>query len=984
MGGILAWLIIVVLLGVLWRRLRHIGELSTRLDILQNKINDLEKLFNTRLGTALNVPVSPGSGPAEAPAVGETPSSAPLASETPVPQEIIVPPDVHPEQEPAPSMESKVPPWRSSLLAPNWERFMGVKLLAWVGGLAMFLGLAFFVKYSFEHFITSEMRVAIGFMAGAGLLAGGFVMSRRNYAVLGHTLSATGIVVLYVSTFAAHGLYHFVGFAPAFALMILITCTAFLLAVRQDAQVVAVLGLLGGFLTPILLSTGQDNPLGLFGYIALLDAGLATIVRRKPWTHLVLLAAICTLVMQGAWVIKFFAVEKAFTAMGIFLSMEALFLAAFFLIQKRGKEDIHVTRAAFLEALAPLIFAFYLLSFPALGRQPWMIFTFVLLADLGLLSLALWRPQLSVAYLIGGLMFFLLLTLWTLFYLTNPLLNWALGWYLVFAVLHSLFPIILERFRPGAMIGRWVLLFPGLAFVLVLLSILLLPEIAFTVWLLVFLLNVLVFGLTLMMGSIQILLGALVLTIVAMALWVSHLPVASAELPTLLIVIGGFALLFFAAGVIAMQRLKAPAAPKGKWSGAFYRAVPDLLAQVPALSALLPFLLLVMVVFHLPLTNPSPVFGLALLLIILLLGLGRIIAMDRLYAIALACILMLEYAWHLVRYNPESALVPLIWYLAFYAVFTGFPFLFRQAFAHRVLPWAVAALAGPLQFGLIYRIADTAYKNQFMGLLPAAFALPSLAGLFWLLRHFQTSDEIRNRVLAWWGGAGLFFITLIFPIQFEKEWITIGWALEGVALLWLFHRVPYPKLRLVGVALLGVAFVRLALNPAVLTYHRRAAIPILNWYLYAYGITAVCLMAGARLLQPPHHLVRNVNVLPWLQGMGAVLAFLLLNIEIADYFSTSPTTLTFQFLGNFARDMTYSLAWALFAFGLLVFGVWKKRPAPRYASLGLLAITLLKLFLHDLAQLDAIYRIGAFIGVAMVLLLASFTYQRFLGKEAGP
>jgi hypothetical protein len=135
--------------------------------------------------------------------------------------------------------------------------------------------------------------------------------------------------------------------------------------------------------------------------------------------------------------------------------MEALFLAAFFLIQKRGKEDIHVTRAAFLEAIAPLIFAFCLLGFPALGRQPWMIFTFVLLADLGLLSLTLWRPQLSVAYLIGGLMFFLLLTQWTLFYLTNTLLNWALGWYLAFAVLHSLFPIILERFRPGAMIGRW-------------------------------------------------------------------------------------------------------------------------------------------------------------------------------------------------------------------------------------------------------------------------------------------------------------------------------------------------------------------------------------------------------------------------------------------------------------------------------------------------------------------------------------------------
>ena len=59
-------------------------------------------------------------------------------------------------------------------------------------------------------------------------------------------------------------------------------------------------------------------------------------------------------------------------------------------------------------------------------------------------------------------------------------------------------------------------------------------------------------------------------------------------------------------------------------------------------------------------------------------------------------------------------------------------------------------------------------------------------------------------------------------------------------------------------------------------------------------MTTVCLLAGARLLRPPHHHIRNVNVLPWLNGMGAVLAFLLLNIEIADYFSTG-STLTFQF-----------------------------------------------------------------------------------------
>jgi len=63
--------------------------------------------------------------------------------------------------------------------------------------------------------------------------------------------------------------------------MVLITATAFLLADRLKALVVAILGMLGGFLTPILLSTGQDNPLGLFGYIAILDAGLIVVALNR-------------------------------------------------------------------------------------------------------------------------------------------------------------------------------------------------------------------------------------------------------------------------------------------------------------------------------------------------------------------------------------------------------------------------------------------------------------------------------------------------------------------------------------------------------------------------------------------------------------------------------------------------------------------------------------------------------------------------------
>jgi uncharacterized membrane protein len=204
----------------------------------------------------------------------------------------------------------------------------------------------------------------------------------------------------------------------------------------------------------------------------------------------------------------------------------------------------------------------------------------------------------------------------------------------------------------------------------------------------------------------------------------------------------------------------------------------------------------------------------------------------------------------------------------------------------------------------------------------------------------------------------------------------------------------------VGVGLLCAAFARLALNPAVLEYHARSATPIFNWYLYAYGITAICLFVGSRLLAPPRQEVLGGNVRAVLATLGTILAFLLLNIEIADYF-TAPgsSALTFEFgyggaiaygyggapasffSTNFTRDMTYSIAWALFGLVLLVFGIAKKLPAVRYASLALIGVTLLKLFFHDLGQLGQLQRIGAFVGVAVVLLVSSFLYQRFVTAE---
>jgi len=152
---------------------------------------------------------------------------------------------------------------------------------------------------------------------------------------------------------------------------------------------------------------------------------------------------------------------------------------------------------------------------------------------------------------------------------------------------------------------------------------------------------------------------------------------------------------------------------------------------------------------------------------------------EWLPACALAGVAGLEYSWRARHFAADHATIPLGWYLAFYAIFTAYPFVFRRRFAELTGPWAVAALGGVVQFPLVYRLVTAAWPNDFPGVLPALFAVPPLLGLVSLRRGATADERTRLNQLALFGGVTLLFITLIFPIQFERQWLTLGWALEG-------------------------------------------------------------------------------------------------------------------------------------------------------------------------------------------------------------
>lgn len=858
----------------------------------------------------------------------------------------------------------------------NLEQFMGAKLFAWVGGLAFFLGILFFVKLSFERgWISPGMRVAIGLIIGVALLVGGVLAHRRRqYIVLGQTLCATGIVALYGVSFAAHSLYHLVPFdSPmvTFAFMALVTVTAFLLAVRLDARVVAVLGMLGGFLTPPLCSTGEDHPFGLFSYIALLVVGVMAVVKHKRWMLLAPLAVGGTLLMQGGWLLRFF--DSSGYAHGsatwipicVFLLFVLLFASAVAWVGQREDEDDILPWSAIAVCSGAILVAFVFLAFSGIATRPIVLYSFVFGLNTLVLGIVWLRPGVAGVHakLIG--FSFLHLAIWTTSRLNQDLLIKALIIYLVFGLLHTAFAVLWMRRGEKLLLPvGWT---PVIALLLMLLPVLTLDTVGFAIWPAILLVDVLIIVLAAITGLVMPVLVALVLTLLTAGAWLFHLPGGRDEgLGGFLFVVGGFALMFSAVGVWLARKL-----PKAEH-----------VSLVPVSSAVMPFALLILATMSTRVPNPSPIFGLALLLAVFLLGIVKVSGITQLAVAAMGCVIGLEWVWHTEHFSAASAVAPLLWYVGFYLFFTVFPFVFRAQFAERQLPWITSAAAGLGSFGLVYRAVKLTWPNDAMGLLPLAFAIAPLLALTLIIKHHRAENPARLTQLAWFGGVALFFITLIFPIQFDKQWITLGWALEGAALCWLFRRVPHPGLRGTGAVLLAAAFARLALNPAVLTYQTRGETMLLNWQLYAYSLAALAMFAAARWLPPPQDRWGPVSLRPVLMAFGGVLLFLLVNIEIADAFTPAgSSSLVFKFGGDFARDMTYTIAWAFFALALIILGLWKRIAPTRYVGIALLAVTILKLFLYDLARIDSVYRIGALIVVALIALAASFLYQRFLGAE---
>jgi uncharacterized membrane protein len=270
--------------------------------------------------------------------------------------------------------------------------------------------------------------------------------------------------------------------------------------------------------------------------------------------------------------------------------------------------------------------------------------------------------------------------------------------------------------------------------------------------------------------------------------------------------------------------------------------------------------------------------------------------------------------------------------------------------------------------------------TSFIGIVPVGEAIVLALLLRQMLRIEPPGSRDLGR-LALVAGASLAFATVAIPLQLRHQWITIGWALEGAALAWLYKRIPYRGLLYWAVALLAVVFARLALNPDVFAYELRG-MRVFNWYLYAYLTCSAALFAAAWWLsKTDDHLVSSGG--PWsrasaiLPPCGTILLFLLLNIEIADFYATGPDIM-FRFGVRIAQDLTYTIGWLIFGLALLSAGLYLHNRPGRIAAVALIAVTMCKAFLYDMASLSGLYRVASLVGLATSLSLVALALQKFV------
>ena len=250
-----------------------------------------------------------------------------------------------------------------------------------LGIIALIGCVGFFLRWSIDRGILGpEGRVAIAVAAGAGLLIAGVRMIGKRYHLLAQGFIGGGIAFLYFATYATGPMYHLLQLPLVFGGMTLVTVTAGVVSIVTGSQLVAILGIIGGYCTPVMLSTGEPAFNELFTYMLLLGLGVLGIAHKKQWRLLNYLAFVFTWsLFFGS--MKLYEHERDFTVTIVFLSLlfvlHSFIVYYYNLIKKKPSTLLEVAHLLINGAL--YAGTSYSLILEAYGR-PWPAVTSIALA----------------------------------------------------------------------------------------------------------------------------------------------------------------------------------------------------------------------------------------------------------------------------------------------------------------------------------------------------------------------------------------------------------------------------------------------------------------------------------------------------------------------------------------------------------------------------------------------------------------------------
>lgn len=969
-----------------------------RIDLLEKEVARLREsgaAYTPEPGTSEPVTAPPAGRPTEVieqpvvatpvePGIEQPPTPEPVPPvETPeVPEPVPVGAAGGSFDSPPPSFTPTPPPWEKI----NWEQWIGVRGAALLGGIVLALAAILFLQYSIEHgLIPPIVRVAIGLVVGAGAIGGSEVLRKRGYVALANALAGAGAIILYASVWAARSLYELIGSGFAFVLMVLITVTCGLLSWRHSAREIAVLGLTGGFATPILISSGSDNPFGLFAYVLMLDAGLLVLARQRGWPILTGLGLVGTLFYQTGWILGRMG-DRSWIGLLILGVFSAFFLFAAGW-KRRGEEQSEEATGMsritqFAAVILPFAFALYFAGNSDLGPHlyPTAILMVILCAAAGWLGRAQDFEALPMAASAGS---FGVILVWIF---AKPMEGWlpweAAAICFVLALTFHLFVEISARSGDHEGRARFVLLPAVITSFGFLLLLALRPAATTDPSLWPWLSGWIALSALLMRqakaSAGRTLFGAALGVSLGLALFlVNHREYPSFPSIELFLAIAGLACAAFQ--VSAVRRTNPDERRWADW-GAAVSAMLMLGAEV--------------VIAEIPLMPVWLFFASTIVFAWLAVQAATRMAGGKLYLGAMILLALTHTVWTTIGGSPRTdqsaAITAMVFEFAAVVLFTYWPFVAGGRFLSR--PWTVyaAALAGPFWFIGLSELYQALFGYSSNGVLPVVLGALSL-GAVMLARRMSTTLDPAPRALVWFAAVALSFVALAIPLQLDREWITIGWAVQGFAILALWKRLDHPGLKYFGLSLLAVVFVRLVLNGEVLTYHTGTGLPIVNWLMYTYLVPAAAMLGGGYILQNfevPRR--RQWEAVFYASGkaLGSlacsieaiIVVFAWINLTIFDYFSTGDH-LELSFERMAARDLTLSLAWAVYALVLLAVGFKSDSGGLRWVSLAFLMLTIGKVFLHDLGELEDLYRVASLVGLALSLILVSVTYQRFVFRK---